>query len=158
MLLDGKIIDFFGRFWVFILFITTSWWSHHPDPAADCYSEAPTDLASSYLIRHIDRRLNPTYWKAEIQEWRDFQNPNFIKFFIRSTFVFKYFKIFYKERIKITLTYGKISKPVSNGSCWSGKSSPVPKWSFLTTSLKTKLGNSFDFASHLPYKNKMWKL
>ena len=69
------------------------------------------------------------------------------KILVRSTFVFKYFKIFYKERTKLTLTYGKISKPVSNGvdSRRSGKSSPVTKWSFLTTSLKIKLGNSFDF-------------
>ena len=87
-------------------------------------------------------------WNSKSWNWRKFhKNWKFRKILVKSTFVFKYFKIFYKERIKLTLTYGKISKPVSNGgySRRSGKSSPVPKWSFLTTSLKIKLGNSFDF-------------
>ena len=150
MLIHRKILDFFGRFWDISLFMMMSWWRHHRDPAGNCYSEAPTDLASRHLNHHTARRLSPTYWKAEIQGWTDeifTKIGNFYKILVRSTFVFKYFWIFHKERTKLTLTYGKISKPESNGeySCRSGESSPVSKRSFLTTSLKIKLGNSFDF-------------
>ena len=93
-------------------------------------------------VQHIEKLK---FKKLKLTEFS--KNWKFRKILVRSTFVFKYFEIFYKERIKLTLTYGKISKPVSNGgySRRSDKSSPVPKWSFLTTSLKIKLGNSFDF-------------
>ena len=87
-------------------------------------------------------------WNSKSWNWRNFQKiGNFVKFWSDPPLFSNILKFFYKERIKLTLTYGKISKPVSNGgySRRSGKSSPVPKWSFLTTSLKIKWGNSFDF-------------
>lgn len=69
MLMNGKIHgDFFGRYWFVSFFTMTSWWRHHRDPAEDCYSEAPTDLASAYLNRRTAQRLSPTYWKAEIRK------------------------------------------------------------------------------------------
>ena len=102
MLMNGKIHrDFFGRFWFVSLFKMTSWWRHHWDPAGDCYSEAPTDLASTYLNRRIAQRLSPTYWKAEIQKAETdgifIKIRNFVKFWSDPPLFSNIFKLFIRK-------------------------------------------------------------